>query len=72
MQVVAEIVGGVDGDARPGRSRAAETSTLVMRAVRVVAAHERHVQHARQLHIVHEERAAGEQPRVLVADGRAR
>ena len=51
----------------PGRSRAAETSTLVMRRVRVIAAHERHMQHPRQLHIVHEPRAAGQQPRVLVA-----
>ena len=35
--------------------------------VRVFAAHERHVQHARELHVVDEARAPGQQARVLVA-----
>ncbi len=36
-------------------------------AVRVLAPHERHVQHAGKLHVVDEQRASGQQPRVLVA-----
>ena len=34
-------------------------------AVRVIAPHECHVQHAVQLHVIHEERASGEQPRIF-------
>jgi hypothetical protein len=38
--------------------------------VRVVAAHERRVQHSGKLHVVHEQRLPGEQPLILVPDGR--
>ena len=36
--------------------------------MRVLAAQKRHVQHPLQLHVVHEQRAAGQQPRIFVAE----
>ena len=66
LAVIAEIAGGVNGHhagALPRRSHV----DAVQRAVRDVAAHEGHVQHSRQLHVVDEHRATGEEPRVFVA-----
>ena len=52
---------------RPAALARGRDVDALQRAVRDDAAHERDVQHPRQLHIVHEHRAAGEQARVFVA-----
>ncbi len=66
MPVLAKIVRGVHRhDARPG-ARRGDVDALEM-PVRDDAPHERDVQHPRQLHVVDEQRAAGEQPGVFVA-----
>ena len=66
LPVVAQVGGGVDGDdARTGARR-----RDIHRAeppVRVDAADERHVQHPGQLHVVDEQRPAGQQSGVFVA-----
>ena len=63
--IVAKIFSGVDREhSRPlGRRRHVDA---FQPAMSVFAAHERHVQHAFNLHVVHEEGASGEQPRVLI------
>ena len=63
----AEIIRGVDRHHARPLPRARDLHTT-QHAVGVVAAHERHMQHARQLHVVYESRPAGEQSGVLVAE----
>ena len=65
--IVAQVVDGVDRDDARALARFGGVDAFQPR-VRVVAAQERHVQHPRQLHIVHEQGAAGEQPRVFVPE----
>ncbi len=62
----AQVLRGVHGDdaGSPARLRNVDPPDT---RVRQRAAHERDVQHARQLHVVDEQRVAGEQPRILVA-----
>ena len=64
LPVIAEVVGRVhrdDARAPPCRGDVDAAQSCVG----VLAPQERHVQHAIELHVVHEERAAREEPRVL-------
>ena len=65
FEVIAEILRGEHGaHTRPGGRRGGIDSHDA--AVRVFAAHERDVQHPGKLDVVHEQRAAGQEPRVFV------
>ena len=70
LPVVAEVVGRVDRDDTRTLPRGGDVDRTKPR-VRVIAPQERRVHHPRQLDVVHEQRAAREQSRVLVAAGRA-
>ncbi len=67
LRVLAEVVRRVDREHAGAAARRRRVDRSDAR-VRVVAAHEGDVRHARQVHVVHEARAAGEQPLVFVAD----
>ena len=62
LPIVAEIVGGVDGDHAFASPRRRDVDAPHAR-MRDLAAHKRRVQQARQLDVVDEERLAGEQAR---------
>ena len=65
LEVVAQVGGRVDGvHARPQPCRRHVDARDA--PVRVLAAHERDVQHSRKLHVVDEQRAARQQARVFV------
>jgi hypothetical protein len=67
LPVVAQISGGVNGH-DPGFPTGCGDIDPSEAAVRVIASHEAHVQHSRQLDIIDEKRPAGQQPRIFVSD----
>ena len=69
LPVRAEVIGRIDRDHAVPLPRLREVDP-VEPGVCVIAAQKRRVEHPRQMHVVHELRAAGEEPGVFVARNR--
>ena len=64
-----EIIGGIYGNDPFSRASFGKIDLAELR-MSVIATEKRSMQHSRQVHVIHELRAAGEQPRVFVPPDR--